>query len=517
MEISFSYLNILLSFAALFLIKLFVFTYNNRKKKKKLPPSPPALPFIGHLYLFKNPLHHTLARISARYGPITFLRFGSRPVVVVNSGAVAEECFTTHDLAFANRVQLPSKKQIASNYANIGTANYGSHWRNIRRIASVELLSTHRLLLSSSARTDEVRHMARGLLLNWKKIAGSQGSTFVKVEMKSRLFELSLNVMMRIMAGKRYFGEAAEGSEDARQFREVVEEIFGRGGATTLSDFLPILGLFQGVNKAMKRLNAVIDDFSQRLVDEHKKENKDNQGERKKKTMIDHLLSLRETEPDSYSDQTIKSICMSLLMAGTDTTSNTVEWAMSLLLNNPHTLIKAVAEIETHVGNERLIDESNLSNLPYLHYILKETLRLYPGGPLLVPHESRDDIVLNNYDIPRGTMLLVNAYSIHRDPATWDEPDEFRPERFMEKKGGEKYMIAFGNGRRRCPGEALAIREVGIMLGTLLQCFEWRRVGDEAVDLGEGSGLTLPKAVALEAIYMPRENMERVLAAEDLD
>ncbi|XP_073006417.1 cytochrome P450 81Q32-like [Typha latifolia] len=514
MEISFSYLNILLSFAALFLIKLFFFTNNNRKKK--LPPSPPALPFIGHLYLFKNPLHHTLARISARYGPITFLRFGSRPVLVVNSRAIAEECFTTHDLAFANRVHLPSQKYTTFNYANIGTANYGSHWRNTRRIAAVELLSTHRLLLSSSARTDEVRHMARGLLLNWKKIAGSQGSTFVKVELKSRLFELSLNVMMRIMAGKRYFGEAAEGSEDARRFREVVEETFARGGASTLSDFLPILGLFQGVNKAMKRLNAVIDDFSQRLVDENKKENKDSQGERNKKTMIDHLLSLRETEPDSYSDQIIKSICMSLLMAGTDTTSNTVEWAMSLLLNNPHTLTKAAAEIETHVGNERLIDESDLSNLPYLHCILKETLRLYPGGPLLVPHESRDDIVLNNYDIPRGTMLLVNAYSIHRDPATWDEPNEFRPERFMEKKGEEKYMIAFGNGRRRCPGEGLAIREVGIMLGTLLQCFEWRRVGEEAVDLGEGSGLTLPKAVALEAMCKPRGNMERVLT-EDLD
>ncbi|XP_072951376.1 cytochrome P450 81Q32-like [Typha angustifolia] len=508
-ELFFSYLNILLSTALLFLVKLFLFTNNNRKKK--LPPSPPALPFIGHLYLFKNPLHHTLARISARYGPITFLRFGSRPVVVVNSGAVAEECFTTHDLAFANRVQLPSKKQITSKYDAIGAANYGPHWRNARRIAAVALLSTHRLLLSSNARTEEVRHMARGLLLNWKKIAGSQGSTFVRVELKSRLFELSLNVMMRMMAGKRYFGEAAEGSEDARRFREVVEEIFGMGGATTLSDFLPILGLFQGVNKEMKRLIAVIDDFSQRLVDEHKKENKDSQGERKKKTIIDHLLSLRETEPDSYSDQTIKSICMNLLMAGTDTTSNTVEWAISLLLNNPHTLTKVAAEIKTRVGNERLIDESDLSNLPYLHCILKETLRLYPGGPLLLPHESRDDIVLNNYDIPRGTMLLVNAYSIHRDLATWDEPDKFRPERFEENKGEEKYMIAFGNGRRRCPGEGLAIREVGIMLGTLLQCFEWKRVGDKAVDLGEGSGLSLPKAMRLKAMYKPRETMARVL------
>ncbi|XP_072951687.1 cytochrome P450 81Q32-like [Typha angustifolia] len=457
------------------------------------------------------PLHHTLARISARYGPIVFLRFGHHPVLVVNSRAIAEECFTTHDVAFANRVHFPSQKHTTFNYTNIGTANYGSHWRNTRRIATVGVLSTHRLLLSSDVRIEEARHMAKGLLLNWKNITGAQGSTFAKVELKSRLFELSLNVMMRMMAGKRYCGEEAEGSDGARRFREVVKELFARAGASSLSDFLPILGFFRGVNREMKRLSAAIDEFSQRLIDEERRENKDKGGERKKKTMIADLLSLQETDPVSYSDQTIKSICMSLLVAGTETTSNTAEWAMSLLLNNPHTLTKMAAEIVTHVGNERLIDESDFSSLPYLHCIVKETLRLYPGAPLLVPHESRDDLVLNNYDIPHGTMLLVNAYSIQRDPITWDDPDKFRPERFEKEKGKEKHMIAFGYGRRKCPGEGLAIREVRIVLGTLLQCFEWRRVGDEAVDLGERSGLTLPKAVPLEAMYKPRGTIGRVL------
>ncbi|XP_072951987.1 cytochrome P450 81Q32-like [Typha angustifolia] len=508
MEMSFSNINVLLSFAVLYLIKLFFFANNSRKKK--LPPSPPALPFIGHLYLFKIPLHHTLARISARYGPIVFLRFGSRPVLVVNSRAVAEECFTTHDVAFANRVHFPSQKHTTFGYANIGTANYGSHWRNARRIATVDVLSTHRLLSSSDSRKEEIRHLATGLFLNWEKITGAHGSTFAKVELKSRLFELSLNVIMRMMTGKRYYGEEGEGSDGARRFKEVVEEFFARAGASSLSDFFPTQGFFRGVNKEMKRLSAAINEFSQRLIDEQKRENKNSQGERKKKTMIDHLLALQETDPDTYSDQAIKSICMSLLVAGTETTSNAVEWAMSLLLNNPHILTKVATEIETCVGDERLIDESDFSNLPYLHCILKETLRLYPGAPLLLPHESRDDLVLNNYNIPHGTMLLVNAYSIHRDPAMWDEPEKFKPERF-EEKGKEKHMIAFGNGRRKCPGEGLAIREVKIVLGTLLQCFEWRRVRDEAVDLGEGSGLSLPKVVPLEAMYKPRETMVRVL------
>ena len=186
---------------------------------------------------------------------------------------------------------------------------------------------------------------------------------------------------------------------------------------------------------------------------------------------------------------------------------------MTLLLNNPDILKKASAEIDAHVGNERLIQESDMPNLPYLHCILNEVLRLYPGGPLLVPHESRENVSVGGYEIPTGTMLLVNAYHIHRDPSIWEEPTKFKPERFESGKADAKQMLPFGMGRRRCPGEGLAIREVGLILGTFIQCFDWRRTGDELVDLSEGSGLTLPKAVSLEAIYRPRQGMMNALSA----
>ncbi|KAJ4821442.1 Cytochrome P450 [Rhynchospora pubera] len=203
----------------------------------------------------------------------------------------------------------------------------------------------------------------------------------------------------------------------------------------------------------------------------------------------------------------------SLLQAGTDTSSNSVEWAMTLLLNNPQVLKKAVAEIDAHVGSERLIQESDMPNLLYLHCILNEVLRLYPGGPLLVPHQSRENVSLGGYEIPKGTMLLVNAYQIHRDQSLWDEPTKFKPERFEGKQELAKRMIPFGMGRRRCPGEGLAIREVGLILGTFIQCFDWERIGEEFIDLTEGSGLTLPKAVPLEAMYRPRYAMMKVLSS----
>ncbi|KAJ1698314.1 hypothetical protein LUZ63_006826 [Rhynchospora breviuscula] len=506
--LAFNLQSILLSVAFLVLVK---FILSNYTSKNKLPPSPPAFPFIGHLYLIKKPLHHALARVSQKYGPIIFLRFGSHPVLVISSRSLAEECFTTHDLAFANRTQLPTVKRVTNgNIFGIGGANYGPYWRSVRRIAAVELLSAQCLNGSSDVRAREVQDMARQLFTSWKTSVGSNSSNGLKkVELKTSLFELSLNVLMTMIAGKRFYGDNIEDLEETKRFREVVEESFALSGASNIEDFVPALRFLDlnGVLKKKIHLAKQNKEMIQKLIDDHRR----NTNERKK-TMISDLLELQRKDPEEYKDEKIRGICQSILLAGTDTSANTVEWAMSLLLNNPEVLKKAAAEIEKNIGNERLIEESDIAKIPYLQCILNEVLRLFPGGPLLVPHESREDVTIRGYNVPRGTMLLVNAYHIQRDPDMWEEPEKFKPERFENGKAEGKWMIPFGMGRRRCPGEGLAMREVGLILGTLIQCFDWQRMGDELVDLTEGSGLTLPKAVPLEALYRPREAMVDILA-----
>lgn len=191
-----------------------------------------------------------------------------------------------------------------------------------------------------------------------------------------------------------------------------------------------------------------------------------------------------------------------------------MEWAMSLLLNNPDCLKKAQNEIDAVVGSDRLIGESDLPNLTYLHSIIMETLRMYPPGPLSVPHESSADCTVGGYHVPQGTMLLMNLWAIHNDPKIWKEPREFKPERFEGASVGERdgfKLMPFGSGRRSCPGEALGIRIVGLAIGSVVQCFEWERVGEETVDMAEGAGLTLPKAVALVAKCRLRKNMMGLL------
>jgi cytochrome P450 len=188
-----------------------------------------------------------------------------------------------------------------------------------------------------------------------------------------------------------------------------------------------------------------------------------------------------------------------------------MEWIMSLLLNNPDVLHKARDEIDKTVGFDRLIKEADLPNVPYLHCIINETLRLYPVVPLLVPHESSKDCLVGGYSIPGGTMLLVNVYAMQRDPNIWEEPTKFKPERFEGGKAEGRWMLPFGMGRRGCPGESLAKKVMGLAIGTLIQCFEWERVGEEEVDVTEGSGITMPRAVCLEAMYRLRPEMIPVL------
>jgi cytochrome P450 len=199
-----------------------------------------------------------------------------------------------------------------------------------------------------------------------------------------------------------------------------------------------------------------------------------------------------------------------LILGGTDTTTVTLTWALSLLLNNREVLKKAQEELDVQIGRERQVKESDMKNLVYLQAILKETMRLYPAGPLLVPHESMEDCTLAGYHVPTGTRLLVNVSKIHRDPHMWSDPNEFRPERFLtthkgvDVRGQHFELLPFGSGRRMCPGISLALQVMQLTLATLLQGFEIANPSDEAVDMTEKVGLTNMKATPLQVHLTPR-------------
>ena len=204
-----------------------------------------------------------------------------------------------------------------------------------------------------------------------------------------------------------------------------------------------------------------------------------------------------------------------MIVAGSDTSARTLEQSMSLLMNHPEILEKAKIEIDIHVDHNRLVDDSDLPNLTYIHWIINETLRLFPLTPLLLPHYSSQDCTIGGCHVPKGTILFVNAWALHRDPTLWEEPTKFKPERFEKERdqGSFKYM-PFGVGRRSCPGNHLALRNVTLALAALIQCFncEMDESDQRMVDLTEGEGpVVMHKDKPLHAMCRPRSSMKDVL------
>ncbi|KAI3821084.1 hypothetical protein L1987_08641 [Smallanthus sonchifolius] len=220
-----------------------------------------------------------------------------------------------------------------------------------------------------------------------------------------------------------------------------------------------------------------------------------------------------EVEEELYgftTDEIVKATCLAIFAAATDTTTVTLTWALALLVNNPLVLRKAQQELENHVGRDRKVEQSDMSNLVYLQAIIKETMRLYPAGPLSLPHESTEDCIVGGYTVPKGTRLLVNIWKIHHDPQIWTDPFEFQPERFLtsqkeiDVKGRHFELIPFGSGRRICLGSSFALEIVQFILASIIHGFDFQKQSTKPIDMTESPGLVNHRAGPLELLVAPR-------------
>ncbi|CAN6449343.1 unnamed protein product [Victoria cruziana] len=497
------------------LITFFVIYQVWRKKKEETrcrPPEPGgAWPIVGHLGLVSGttPLHRTLAALSKKHGPLFTLRLGQMRVLVVSSMEIAEECFTTNDRAFASRPPLQSSKWLGYSYAMFGLAPYGSYWREARKITTLELLSNRRLELLKHIRVEEVGSLVRGL---YHSCGGNH-----PVDMNRRLSGLSMNIILRMVAGKRYFNLDGEDQRDgeAEEFQKVIREFFHLLGVLTVSDAIPWLEWLDvdGHIKAMKRVKKKMEGISSAWLVEHRQGEGYRLQEEANNDFIDVLIKEVEVSHLSdkhHTDTIIEATAIMLVAAATDTTSLTLEWTLAALLNNPQALQKAQEELDSRIGRERQAEESDIKNLPYLQAVLKESMRLYPAAPMLGPHQSMEPIRLGGYNIPPGTTLFVNNWKILRDPMLWMDPEEFQPERFLTSHkdigfAGRSFdFMPFGSGRRMCPGWTMALQVLHLTLARLLHSFEWSTPMNEPVDMTEAFGLTMAKAIPLKVCMKPR-------------
>ncbi|KAJ4869997.1 hypothetical protein Rs2_48415 [Raphanus sativus] len=226
------------------------------------------------------------------------------------------------------------------------------------------------------------------------------------------------------------------------------------------------------------------------------------------KDLMDVLLAAYRDENAAYkiTRNHIKSFCVDLLFAGITNSALPIQWTMAEIINSPKTLERLRGEIDSVVGTTRLIQETDLPNLPYLQAVVKEGLRLHPPEPIF-ERFSQEGCKVGGFYLPEKTTIMVNAYAVMRDPHYWEDPNEFKPERFLEEEERKEQTlkyIPFGSGRRGCPGENLAHIFVGTAIGVMVQGFEWR-FKEEKVNMEEAlAGLSLTMAHPLKCTPVAR-------------
>ncbi|KAK3229280.1 hypothetical protein Dsin_001161 [Dipteronia sinensis] len=491
------------------------------RPSKKLPPSPLALPIIGHLHLLGPHMHHSFHKLSSQYGPLIHLRLGSVHCVVASTPQLAKELLKTHELTFSSR-----KHSAAIDYltyqSSFAFAPYGPYWKFIKKLSTVELLGSRTLGRFLPIRRRELHCLVKFLQ---EKSRGGES-----VNVTEELLKLTNNVISQMMFSIKC-SETEGQAEEARKLVRQVTEIFGE---FNLSDIIWIFKNvdLQGFRKRFKDIHRRYDSLLEKIITDRedvrkekkmKKKNGDDDDDREEEVIdfLDMLLDVLENENSEIqlSRDHIKALILDFLTAATDTTAMAVEWTLAELINNPKILTKAQNEIDQVIGKTRLVEESDIPNLPYLQAIIKETFRLHPPIPMLA-RKSIQDCEIDNYTIPEGTLLFVNIWCMGRDPKVWEDPLEFKPERFFQSgeknvssgvnnidvKGLHYQLLPFGSGRRGCPGISLAMRELPATLAAMIHCFNWKVDGDHhgVVDINERPGLTAPRANDLLCVPVAR-------------
>ncbi|RZC55651.1 hypothetical protein C5167_014505 [Papaver somniferum] len=517
--------------------KLFSSTHIH-KPGKTAPEPAGAWPIIGHLHLLGGAklMYRTLGSLADEYGPVFMVRLGMRRVLVISNTESARECFTTNDKVFATHPATVATELLTYNHSMFGFAPYGPYWREVRKIATTELLSDRRLAILKNVWISEINLCINELHQLWmdknsRKLDHSQhvynqNMDPISVELNRWFANLSFNVVARMIDGKRYFGKNTnDDEEETRRYREAMNDFMHLVVIFVVSDAVPLVGGldFQGYKKRMKKTAKEIDYFLGKWVDEHRQRlkyknvsNADQQDD----DFIDVLLLNLNDQPiyGRDTDTIIKSTCLSLIAGGSDTTAVTLTWALSLLLNSRDVLRKAQDELDIYVGRERQVEESDIKNLVYLQAIVKETLRLYPAAPLSAPRMAMEDCTVAGFQVTKGTQLMLNLWKLHRDPHFWGpDPLEFRPERFLtasstgsgfsidiDVNGRHYELLPFGSRRRMFPGVSFATQVIHLTLATLLYGFHFSTPTDGPVDMTETSGLSCPKATPLVVLLTPR-------------
>ncbi|XP_065855143.1 iridoid oxidase-like [Euphorbia lathyris] len=510
MEWSFSVF--LACFAFLCLITLILNQRQSITGGKHRPPGPPGWPIIGNIFDLGNLPHQILYELKFKYGPVIWLRLGFTNTLVIQSAKAAEYLFKNHDVAFSDRKAPDALNARNYNKGSLALCRYGSGWRMLRRLVTLELTTGKKVIESVNIRRNCVDKMIR-FIEEDAAAARSRGESG-EIVLSRYVFVMTFNLIGNLVFSRDLIDPR---SEEGSVFSDALDDVIKWSGKPNLADFFPFLKVFdpqrmrKNMEMALERSMNIVEKFMNERIEEGK-----SRKERETKDFLDSVLEFegdgKGGGDDKMSTHNMIIIIMEIFFAGTETTSGTIDWIMVELFRNPQSMERVKEELNRVIGPKRNIEESDIDQLPYLRAVIKESMRLHPVIPFLLPRNTTEETKFMGYVIPKDTQVFINAWAIGRDAEVWEDPLSFNPERFLgsniDYRGQNFELIPFGSGRRICVGMGLAHRVLHLIVGSLLHCFDWEFHPDAIIDMKEKLGITVKKLIPLKAIPKIKKMVE---------
>ncbi|XP_070588563.1 cytochrome P450 2K6-like [Erythrolamprus reginae] len=472
---------LLFIFAIMFLLKK---NSSRNNSSHNLPPGPRTIPILGNLHMMdlKRP-EKTMIEWSKEYGPIFRMKLGFQEMVVLTGYETIKEALVNNGDAFADRPLIPIFEDAVKGFGII--ASNGENWKVMRRFT----LSTLRDY-GMGKRTIEDKITEECSVLT-KTIETYGGKPF---EVTTILTAAVSNIIVCILLGKRYEYEDATFLRLLKITRESIQ-LAGSPGVL-LYNLFPKLGFLLGAYKKVMKNEKELHDFIRTTFTEYLQDLDEND----QRNFIESFLvrqkqeNMKMTHGGYFHNDNLIGLIDDLFAAGTDTTSNTLSWAILLMMKYPEIQRKVQEEIAKEIGDTQPRTDHR-AKMPYTDAVIHEIQRFADIIPSNLPHATAMDVTFKGFFIPKGTYVVPLLTSVLRDESQWEKPHDFYPEHFLDSEGKfvkRDAFMPFSAGRRICAGETLAKMELFLFFTNILQKFTLRPplgTSKEDLDLTPGAGL----------------------------
>ncbi|XP_046374587.2 cytochrome P450 2U1-like [Haliotis rufescens] len=428
-----------------------------------LPPGPPLLPLVGNIFQMDADPRVTFSKLRRQYGDIFSVYIFNEPVIVLSGYSAIKEALVKNGDVFSERPKSFLTEFFARGKGVTGTS--GAHWKEQRKFA----LTTLRDFGMGRSPLEAKIHDELTVFL--KAIEDKDGLAF---DCKRLVHNAVANIICAVCLGRQFE------YTDPRfvKFLKSTDIILATLGAANILNMFPIVRFIPGDFFKFKKLMQNIATVEKGEIEKDVEEHFNNYDEDNVDDFITAYIKemkLRGSDETFDRGHLVKTV-RDLFIAGTETTATTIRWTLLYFLHNPEVQEKCFREIQEHIGESRKPSMKDKTNLPYVEATISEVHRCSTIAPLAVPHGVLHNVQFRGYTFPKGVTVLPNLDSVLHDPTVWGDPQNFRPERFLDDQG--KYLkrdefIPFSMGRRVCPGESLARMELFLFLVAMIQKFQF--------------------------------------------